>query len=60
MHGFTAGGYDSFGSCAHWGPYFSEDKYPLTCQSYTLPKGQDFNKAFHVFGLVWTEVGGST
>lgn len=32
------GGYDSFGSCMHWGPYFALDYYEMTCQSYTLPK----------------------
>lgn len=32
------GGYDSFGSCMHWGPYFALDYFEMTCQSYTLPK----------------------
>lgn len=50
-----AGGYDSFGSCLHWGPYFALDSYPLTCESYTLKKG-DFNQGFHTFGLYWDEV----
>lgn len=53
----TTGGYDSFGSCMHWGPYFAQDAFELTCQSYSLPKGQGtFNDDFHVFGLYWDEV----
>jgi hypothetical protein len=56
---FCPGGYDSFGSCMHWGPYFALDSYPLTCQAYTLPKGKGtFNDDFHVFGLYWDEVRG--
>lgn len=53
------GGYDSFGSCMHWGPYFAQDAFELTCESYTLPKGQGtFNDDFHTFGLYWDEVRG--
>jgi hypothetical protein len=49
------GGYDSFGSCMHWGPYFALDYFEMTCQSYTLPDGT-FNDEFHTFGLYWDEV----
>lgn len=37
-HTNRPGGYDSFGSCMHWGPYFALDYFEMTCQSYTLPK----------------------
>ncbi len=58
-HPTTAGGYDSFGSCMHWGPYFALDSYEMTCQAYTLPKSEGtFNDNFHVFGLYWDEVSG--
>jgi hypothetical protein len=54
--GYVKGGYDSFGSCMHWGPYFALDAFEMTCQSYTLPKGKGtFNDDFHVFGLYWDE-----
>lgn len=56
--GYSKGGFDSFGSCMHWGPYFALDKFEMTCQSYTLPKGTGtFNDDFHVFGLAWDEHG---
>lgn len=43
----------------HWGPYFAQDAFELTCQSFTLPKGQGtFNDDFHTFGLYWDEVRG--
>lgn len=37
--GCAPGGYDSFGSCMHWGPFFGMDEYPLTCKGMTLDKG---------------------
>jgi hypothetical protein len=56
--GYVKGGYDSFGSCMHWGPYFALDKYDMTCESFTLPEGKGtFNDDFHVFGMVWNEQG---
>jgi len=53
---YPAGGVNQFGSTLHWGPFWPNDPYYLTHQSYTLPKG-DFADDFHVFGLVWNNTG---
>lgn len=39
---------------ANAGPFFGEDKYPLTHKTYTLPSG-DLADDFHVYGLIWNE-----
>ena len=36
------------------GPFFGEDPFQLTHNSYTLPSG-DLSQEFHVYGLVWNE-----
>jgi len=30
--GYSKGGYNSYGSCMHWGPYFEQDKFNMTCE----------------------------
>jgi len=49
---YPAGGVNQFGSTLHWGPFWPEDAYIQTHQTYTLPSG-DFSQEFHVFGFVW-------
>lgn len=48
------GGINTVASTMHWGPYWSVNQYELTHGEYTLSSG-DFAKAFHTFGLTWTE-----
>jgi beta-glucanase (GH16 family) len=53
---YPTGGVNTFGSTLHWGPFYPEDPFPQTHNTYTLPQG-DFSEKFHVFGLVWSETG---
>jgi len=48
----SAGGYNSVSSTLHWGPFYGQDKYTLTTETYTL-SGSDFASDFHTFGLYW-------
>jgi len=50
----STGGYNSVSSTLHWGPFYGQDKYTLTTNTYTL-SGSDFHSAFHTFGLFWNE-----
>jgi beta-glucanase (GH16 family) len=51
---FIQPGVEAIGSTLHWGPMFTENRFQLTSQEYTL-QNTDFSEDFHVFGLVWTE-----
>jgi len=50
---YPAGGSNQFGSTLHWGPFWSEDYFLKTHETYTLPGG-DFADDFHIFGLYWS------
>jgi beta-glucanase (GH16 family) len=50
---YPDGGSNQFGSTLHWGPFWPEDPYQKTHQTYTLPSG-DFADDFHVFGMYWS------
>jgi len=45
-----------FSSTLHWGPYWAQDPYQKTHQSYTL-SGTDFSQDFHIFGMYWDATG---
>jgi len=47
-------GCDSYGATLHWGPSYNVDGFANTMGTYTLPKGDDFSKDYHVFGVYWT------
>lgn len=49
---YPPGGYDNYGSTLHWGPVYTQDKWPLT---HTEKKGVDLTADFHVYGLIWNE-----
>lgn len=51
---YSAGGVNCFGSTLHFGPFYGQDPYELTSTQYCLEK-ENFNDAFHTFGLVWNE-----
>lgn len=47
------GGYDTFGSTLHWGPFWPLDPYLDTHADYKSPTG-DLTQGFHNYSLVWT------
>lgn len=49
---YAPGGYNSFGSTLHWGPQYTQNRYPQTHQTRS---GVDYSAAFHTYGLVWNE-----
>ena len=51
-HCLPSGGYNTFSSCMHWGPYYLADAYNKTYKLHELENG-DFNSEFHKFGMVW-------
>ncbi|XP_072023402.1 beta-1,3-glucan-binding protein-like [Amphiura filiformis] len=50
----TSVGVDQMGSAMHWGPFYPNNKYPLTHASKNLENGDHFGKGFHKYGLEWT------
>lgn len=52
--GYPGGGYDTFASTLHWGPYFPEDPYTKTHAAYTDPTSSLADK-FHTYTLLWNE-----
>ena len=50
---YSAGGLNKFASTLHWGPDYSQNKYPLTHKEFTHTAGLDDD--FHTFGLYWDE-----
>ncbi|KAG5185643.1 glucan binding protein-2 [Tribonema minus] len=59
--GYAAAGDDAGGGCnvvsslAHWGPHYSQNKWPLTIGSVAAPAGDTFADDFHTYGLFWDQ-----
>jgi len=53
---YPYGGDNVVASTLHWGPYWAQDPYQKTHQSYTL-SGTDFSQDFHIFGAYWDATG---
>jgi len=52
---YAAGGVNKFASTLHWGPDWSQNKYPMTHKEYVHGAGLD--EEFHTYGLFWNEDG---
>ena len=50
---YPPGGYNQYGSTLHWGPGWTEDKFPQTHQVYK--SSVDLTTDFHTYGLIWNE-----
>lgn len=48
---YPGGGNNKFASTLHWGPDWSQNRYPLTHQEYT--HSSSLADEFHVYGLYW-------
>jgi len=51
---YPAGGVNQIGTTLHWGPFYGQDMYLDTHQTYTLSSG-DFSQNFHIFGFYWNQ-----
>jgi beta-glucanase (GH16 family) len=52
---YQGGGFNTFSSALHWGPFATEDLYNKTYEVYKSPKGMNLHDDFHVYGLKWTK-----
>ena len=52
---YSRGGFNSFSSTLHWGPFYNMDPFNKTYASYIYRNGKNFNDDFHTFGMIWDE-----